>query len=269
MILAGPLSLRNMPLVVPDHQTSRPRNQSSTSVVFLYSNMPTVIESLPTTSCAAHQLDQHRSHHASSTGRSYQPAPLALCSSTDNFDMLRPKASTRRRVSGRLAGWPLFGSVLRPILMLYAALKPVAAAKIPFENCLPESYINNVPTPLQWVPVWVDASFNSVEPKHTLSVTMWGNVTGAFANVTLPPPDSPDWQDPSKPDGKILGQPEPDVPNPKLTTLHSKIEVLTYEPWSENTNFCNTSLINGSCPLAPRFLDKDSRYTCLLLLAFS
>ncbi|KAL1836936.1 hypothetical protein VTJ49DRAFT_4449 [Mycothermus thermophilus] len=157
-----------------------------------------------------------------------------------------------------MPGWPLFGSVLRLIVLMCAVLRPVAAVQVPFENCLPESYINNVPTPLQWVPVWVDASFNATDPKHTLRVTMWGNVTGAFTNVTLPPPDSPDWSDPSKPDGKILGEPEPNVPNPKLTTLHSKVEVLTYEPWSDNTNFCNTSLVNASCPLAPVFVDKNS-----------
>jgi hypothetical protein len=139
-------------------------------------------------------------------------------------------------------------------------VRPAAAAAVTFENCLPESYINNVPTPLQWVPYQVDASFNATDPKHTLRVTMWGNVTGTFTNVTLPPLDSPDWKDPKKTDGKILDEPEPNVPNPKLTTLHSKIEFLTYEPWSENTNFCNTSLANASCPLGPVFVDPNSRY---------
>jgi hypothetical protein len=93
---------------------------------------------------------------------------------------------------------------------------------------------------------------------------MWGNVTGAFTNVTLPPPDSPDWRDDSKTDGKIQGVPEPDAQFPKLTTLHSKISVLTYEPWSDRTNFCNTSLTNASCPLAPVFVDANSRYACHL-----
>lgn len=133
-----------------------------------------------------------------------------------------------------------------------------------FENCLPESYINNDPTPLQWMPHSVDASFNASDPKHTLRVTMWGNVTGTFTNVTLPPPESPDWKDPTKTDGKILDEPEPNVPFPKLTTLHSKIEFLTYEPWSDNTNFCNTSLTNASCPLAPVFVDPNSRYALQL-----
>jgi hypothetical protein len=150
------------------------------------------------------------------------------------------------------------------ILVPCAVLRPVAAATVPFENCLSESYINNEPTPLQWVPLWVDASFNATDPKNTLRVTMWGNVTGAFTNVTLPPPDSPDWRDDSKTDGKIQGVPEPDAQFPKLTTLHSKISVLTYEPWSDRTNFCNTSLTNASCPLAPVFVDANSRYACHL-----
>ncbi|AEO54234.1 hypothetical protein MYCTH_2296586 [Thermothelomyces thermophilus ATCC 42464] len=137
-------------------------------------------------------------------------------------------------------------------------LRPAAAATVPFENCLPESYVEHVPTPLQWVPEWVDASFEATGPKHTLRVTMWGNVTGSFTNVALPPPDSPHWKDPSKTDGKIVDEPEPDVPHPKLTTLHSKVEVLTYEPWRENTNFCNTSLVNASCPLAPVFVEANS-----------
>lgn len=122
-----------------------------------------------------------------------------------------------------------------------------------FANCLSESYINNVPTPLQWVPQFVDAAFDTTNTKHTLRVTMWGNVTGSFTNVSLPAPGSPDWTDPRKTDGKILGEPEPNAPKPKLTTLRSKIDVLTYEPWSQNTNFCNTSLVNASCPLAPVF----------------
>ena len=144
-------------------------------------------------------------------------------------------------------------STLRFGLLLGMLFNASHAAFIPFENCLPESYKNNNPVPLQWQPLRVDASFDTANPKHTLQVTMWGNVTGAFTNISLPPAGSPHWSDETKLDGKILGEPEPDVPQPKLTTLHSKIEVLTYELWSDNTNFCNTSLANASCPLAPVF----------------
>ncbi|KAK1828211.1 hypothetical protein QBC39DRAFT_374888 [Podospora conica] len=135
------------------------------------------------------------------------------------------------------------------------------AAFIPFDNCLPESYKNNVPVPLQWVPLFVDATFNLTDPKHTLTVTMWGNVTGAFFNVTLPPADSPDWADPTKTDGKIIDEPDPGVPKPMLTTLHSRINFLTYIPWTDNFNFCNNSLHNATCPLAPVFDGNSSRFS--------
>lgn len=82
---------------------------------------------------------------------------------------------------------------------------------------------------------------------------MWGNVTGSRFNVTLPPPNSADWTDPTKLDGKILNDPEPDAAVPKLTTLQSKVDFLTYEPFVEKTGFCNTSLTNATCPLAPIF----------------
>lgn len=53
--------------------------------------------------------------------------------------------------------------------------------------------------------------------------------------------------------GKILDSPEPDAANPKLTTLFNKVNVLTYEPWSESVRFCD-QLGNGyDCPLGPNF----------------
>ncbi len=146
----------------------------------------------------------------------------------------------------------------RLLLVLGLLSRPCLAAFVHFENCLPEPYLNNDPTPLQWVPLSVDASFGSTDP-HTLRVTMWGNVTGSSTNVSLPAPNSPDWSDNTKKDGKILDEPEPDAPNPKLTTLHTKVEFLTYEPHSNNTNFCNTSLANATCPLAPVF-NYNSRW---------
>lgn len=167
----------------------------------------------------------------------------------------RPAASrcTGSRSWFRRASSLPSASAMRLRVLLVMLFRVSLAAFIPFDNCLPDSYQKNNPVPLQWVPQSVDASFDTANPKHTLRVTMWGNVTGSFTNVSLPPPDSPDWTDKTKLDGKILGEPEPNTPEPKLTTLHSKIEVLTYEPWSENTNFCNTSLSNASCPLAPVF----------------
>lgn len=155
--------------------------------------------------------------------------------------------------SSRHKRWRVIGNICF-LLLVVLLIQPVTAATIKnYENCLPDTYRYNVPTLLQWVPYQVDAFFDTESPQHTLRVTMWGNVTGSVYNVTLPPPNSTDWTDPNKHDGKILDEPEPDAPAPKLTTLHSKVDFLTYEPWSESTNFCNRSLTHASCPLGPVF----------------
>jgi len=134
------------------------------------------------------------------------------------------------------------------------AVRPAAAARVDFVNCLSDSYVNNKnPVLLQWVPAYVDASFDTQNANHTLRVTMYGNVTGTRTTAPLPPWDSPAWSDANQTDGKILGSPEPLAEHPKLTTLHSQIDVLSYEPWNTDTDFCNVSLTNASCPLAPVF----------------
>jgi hypothetical protein len=186
-------------------------------------------------------------------------AAAAAPKNTPAFSLLNANGAEPRLCSAFLRCLEYTAFLCLTMFLPSLLLRPVAAAAVAFENCLSDSYINNVPTPLQWVPQWVDAVFNVTDPKHTLQVTMWGNVTGSFTNVTLPPPGSPDWTNPKKTDGKIMDEPEPNAPDPKLTTLHSKVDVLTYEPWSLNTNFCNTSLVNGSCPLAPVFTPAHSR----------
>lgn len=154
---------------------------------------------------------------------------------------------------------PSFFTALSSLMILSGVFFcPATAATVPFENCLPETYVQNVPPRLQWVPKWVDASFETTGSKHALRVTMWGNVTGSFTGAELPPPESPHWEDPDETEGKIVAQPQPDVPSPKLTTLRSQVEVLTYKPWRNGTNFCD-SLINASCPLAPVFVEANSR----------
>ncbi|KXX81720.1 putative flavin carrier protein 3 [Madurella mycetomatis] len=198
--------------------------------------------------CSAHRSDRPDRHRGS---------PTAV-DRTESCDALRADTSDRRWPRSGPYGPLRFAAVAGLILVSTTMFRPAAAAFVPFENCLSESYVNNVPAPLQWVPMFVDASFDTTNPKHTLRVTAWGNVTGSSTNVPLPPSGSPDWADPGKTDGKILDLPEPNVPDPKVTTLHSKIEVLTYEPWSENTNFCNTSLTNASCPLGPVFHEAGS-----------
>ncbi|KAL0469211.1 hypothetical protein QR685DRAFT_329973 [Neurospora intermedia] len=132
-------------------------------------------------------------------------------------------------------------------------VQSVTAVLIPFDNCLDKSYQMDQPTRLQWKPLFIDASFDDHDDRHTLKLTMWGNVTGAATsgNITLPPPGSPDWNDTSKHDGKIVAVPEPDSANPKVTTLFTHIHVLTYSEATERTDFCNQSLRNAHCPLGP------------------
>ncbi|KAK4197492.1 hypothetical protein QBC40DRAFT_103139 [Triangularia verruculosa] len=138
------------------------------------------------------------------------------------------------------------------LLLLSPLFHPAAAASVPFENCVPDIYRNSNPPKLQWEPIHVDASFEATD-RHTLRVTLWGNVTGSYTATSLPPWDSPDWADPNKTDGKLLAVPDDNVPKPLYTTLKSKIEVLSYQPWSNSSDFCNDSLGNGKCPLAPVF----------------
>ncbi|KAK3299110.1 uncharacterized protein B0H64DRAFT_387167 [Chaetomium fimeti] len=186
------------------------------------------------------------------------PLRSAICPAGPSTFSLSNNAAERKRLRPFLPRPSVFAAIASLIFVPSAVFRPAAAAAVPFENCLSASYINNIPTPLQWVPHWVDASFNATDPKHTLRVTMWGNVKGAFTDVVLPPPESPDWKDSTKTDGKIIDEPEPDAPFPKITTLYSKVNVLTYEPWSDGTDFCNTSLTNASCPLAPVFVSPNS-----------
>ncbi len=163
--------------------------------------------------------------------------------------------SPRRPYRRRRAAISSSSSSCAAVLFLVALLvPPVSAVLIPWENCLPDNYRGNKdPVLLQWVPAFVDASFDTVNANHTLRVTMYGNVTGASSRSPLPPWNSPDWRDPNVTAGKILQEPNPASSDPKLTTLHSKVDVLTYEPWNKDTDFCAQSLTNASCPLGPVF----------------
>lgn len=165
-------------------------------------------------------------------------------------DLYRPDRWLWRRLPSASL---LFSSIVLVFLSSFCA-QPVSAALINFENCLPDNYrYNNNPVLLQWVPLYVDAFFDTESPAHTLRVTAYGNVTGTSTSDPLPPWDSPDWRDPKVTFGKILRDPNPNSADPKLTTLHSKVNVLTYEPWNDDFDFCNTALTNASCPLGPVF----------------
>ncbi|KAI1433658.1 integral membrane protein [Xylaria sp. CBS 124048] len=149
------------------------------------------------------------------------------------------------------------------LLLLACSAIPIASAvRIPFQNCLAENYIssnNNIPrdqVQLQFVPLYVDAVF---EPRgddsHNLLFTVWGNVTGRVGSSVIPPPADPLWNDPTSQEalnGKIQNTVEKGVAEYDATTLHSTVDVLNYQPYSNNAYFCQ-SLTNGSCPLGPVF----------------
>lgn len=138
------------------------------------------------------------------------------------------------------------------------AAAPAAAVRIPFTNCLDDSYRFNDPLPLQWEPLYVDAVFDSRGDRHNLQVLVWGNVSGSVSDTTLPPPNDPYWQDDAETEGKIIQSPEPGSKNAKATTLFRKVDVLTFEPWSEAVDFCLHGLANASCPLGPVFASDSS-----------
>ncbi|KFX90073.1 hypothetical protein O988_08356 [Pseudogymnoascus sp. VKM F-3808] len=141
------------------------------------------------------------------------------------------------------------------LLALSLCLAPVQAVLVPFENCLPESYTDSVPKKLQFTPLFVDASFDASTDEHNLRFKVYGNVSGAYTNVNLPPANDPAWANPKITDGKIENLPQPVF---KYTTLYNKINVVTYQPWSQYLNFCD-QVENGECPLGPAFsADMDN-----------
>ncbi|KAI3396701.1 hypothetical protein diail_11809 [Diaporthe ilicicola] len=146
--------------------------------------------------------------------------------------------------------------MMHSLMCLSLLLQPTAAVLLhKFDNCLPDSTKYSNPLELQWVPLHVGATFDTKNKSHNLRVTVWGNVTGEYnptAGPALPPWDSDDWSNPNVTDGKIVDNPFPTTAN-FLTTLHSKIDVVTYEPYSADFDFCKAALTNASCPLGPVF----------------
>jgi hypothetical protein len=144
-------------------------------------------------------------------------------------------------------------SIYSTLALAVLAAAPVAAVQVPFTNCLSDSYRNNDPTLLQWVPLYADAKFDTESSSHNLEVVVWGNVTGSRENVRLPPPGSPYWDDNNETPGKIIQNPEPNSRDPRATTLFRRVNVATFEPWRQAVDFCRSGLVNGECPLGPVF----------------
>ncbi|KAI0143618.1 integral membrane protein [Xylariaceae sp. FL1272] len=146
------------------------------------------------------------------------------------------------------------------LLFLASSRFPTAsAARIEFENCLDDGYIyTSVPADqaqLQFIPLAADAVFDTKTKNHNLEVTVWGNVTGRVGDAVLPSSDSPEWNSSTGAlDGKIQDTIEQGLAQFNATTLHSSVEVLSYQPYENDAYFCK-SLLNSSCPLGPVFND--------------
>ncbi|EKD15563.1 integral membrane protein [Drepanopeziza brunnea f. sp. 'multigermtubi' MB_m1] len=183
--------------------------------------------------------------HGGAVGDGYWDAREASTTRSDGW-------KTRRRSEAPVGIMP-FGLLLIAILWVV----PASAVLVEFQNCLSQGTQVNIPLELQFVPLFVDAKFNNTDPNHQLQVTVWGNITGSTVGTSprliLPANTSDYWTGNSTVyGGKIVDIPFPEADSPKLTTLSNKVNVLTYQPWSQDLDFCN-SLINGSCPLGPRF----------------
>jgi hypothetical protein len=134
---------------------------------------------------------------------------------------------------------------------------PTAAVFIDFQNCLSENTKQDTPLQLQFVPYFVDAVFNTTDPRHNLKVRVYGNVTGSTVGSTryvLPPANDSYWtSNETSYGGKIVATPFPNDPSPKNTTLYNKVTVLSYEPWNVFEDFCGQVDKNYSCPISPSF----------------
>ena len=165
-----------------------------------------------------------------------------------------------------MSAFPRAAALALTYTCLLALLLPavvVDAAFINFGNCLSESTIHSDPRRLQWVPLFLDARFDTDNPSHGLNVTFYGNVTGQTVQGDYPLPDDPSWQNPNDTFGKIQ-----DVGNAnRYSTLVADFKMLSYDAWdAPDTQFCQ-NVINGTCPLGPSFdANSSNPYT---LPAFS
>lgn len=171
---------------------------------------------------------------ASDTGPPVHHLPTALAS--------HEPWALRRRIS-----W--VGVIQIVLIAIVAITEPAAAASVNFENCM--SPILVFGQQLQFVPLFVNATFNSSAISHNLNITVYGNVTGRTQNDPLPDPTDRHWVNPNETEGKI---PDLSPDNNKYTTLKTTFNVLDYTPYNADpSRFCD-SIVQGKCPLAPSFM---------------
>ena len=164
------------------------------------------------------------------------------------------RAIPRSTRSSRHRGNPSILNLLQGALsILLLLVRPCTAAFVNFQNCLDQEILRSKePVNLQFVPLYVWATFNSSDAVHGLNVTAYGNVTGIATQQTIPPSNDLSWGDPKNATGKI-----PDLAGPpgkqKYTTFTTAFNVLDYTPYNPApVRFCNTSALTP-CPLTPVF----------------
>lgn len=230
-----------------------------------------------------HQHHDYQPHHSQPTRRHaaqpsiskpYCSVPTTLATTVDSrpSPMLAP---LQRRLSSIMAGtsakqraWRsrlstvsrMSSNLLLVVFLAVLAISPAAAVRLPIQNCLDESYRRSENHPLQWLPLEIDAVFDTQNDNHRLQVIVWGNVTGS-QNPSFDPPAAGDpyWTDKNETVGKIIRSANPDSKNAKATTLIRSLNFLSYEPFRDPVDFCTEGLANASCPLSPIF-DTTNMY---------
>lgn len=149
---------------------------------------------------------------------------------------------------------PFIFNILRTVsLALLLPIRLSTAAFIDFGNCLGPDLINsNNPKPLQFVPLFVWATFNTSAESYNLNITAYGNVAGVANVQPYPSQTDSQWTNPNDTVGKI-----PDVygsgPDALYTTFTTEFKVLDYTSYAPDAvRFCNTSSLRA-CPIAPVF----------------
>lgn len=182
---------------------------------------------------------------SSSSSAPFRPTHYSTIFSPSKWHDSRPRWKTRR--SWKPSQWPGWSSFI--LCVLIGCISSAQAAFVNFENCLEQNIIQSNPLQLQFIPFFFSVHYDVSPGPNPLTMTVYGNVSGRATSDPYPPPNSPDWTNPNKTVGKIQ---DIDLSNHKYSTLFTKINVLSYSPYNNASEFCE-SVTQGECPLGPVF----------------
>jgi hypothetical protein len=186
--------------------------------------------------------DVGRSPSSSSPLRLTHHSPLV---SPSKWRHNRPRWRTIR--SGESGRWSLWFNLVLSVLIVCTTT--AQAAFVSFENCLEQDIIDSNPLQLQFIPLFLSVHYDLSPGPNPLTLTVYGNVSGLAKQDPYPPPNSPDWKNPNATVGKIV---DIDDSNHKYSTLFTKVNVLSFNPYNNSSRFCE-SVTQGECPLGPVF----------------